>query len=221
MPIRPRTITTERLALRPTQPADAARAIAIRTDWDVARMLSRASFPPDPRETERWFADHQREWQAGEAYRFAVEHDGTMIGVVDLDGIVRGEAHLGYWFDRAVWGRGYATEAGAALVRFAFGRTGVTVLRAGHARDNPASGRVLMKLGFVLCGSAPVFSRPRGETITQCGYLLRHGSADVTAPDTDRHSSVQVPSFGRLLLSAPLEAADLPQRDGGLRDVEF
>lgn len=219
MSILQRVIATERLTLRPTQPTDAARAVAIRSDWEAARMLSRASYPPEPRQTERWFADHWREWETGEAYRFAVEHDGVMIGMVDIDDIVQGEAHLGYWFDRAAWGRGYASEAAAALVRFAFAVVGVTVLRAGHAIDNPSSGRVLTKLGFVPCGAGSILSRPRGETIAQCRYVLRHAPADGKAHTIERPP--QSSSFGLLLMSAPIETTDLPARAGGIREVEF
>ena len=221
MPIRPLTITTERLILRPTRPSDAVCAVAIRSAWEVSRNLSRASFPPDPHEIARWFADHGREWQSGEAYRFAIECDGAMIGVIDLDGLARGEAHLGYWLDPAAWGRGYASEAGAALVRFADSEVGLTMLRAGHASDNPSSGRVLTKLGFLPCGVAPVLSQPRGETILQCHYVLRPGSSDAGAHSPDGQGRSWMPFFGRLLMSAPLTDEDLPPRNGKVRDVAF
>ena len=110
-PIPPRSMTTGRLVLRPTRGSDADRAFEIQTDWEVTRMLRMASFPPDRQEIRRWFADHQREWLAGEAYRFAVELAGRMVGVVDVDGIAEREGSLGYWLDRAAWGRGYAFEA--------------------------------------------------------------------------------------------------------------
>lgn len=221
MPILPRPITTERLMLRPTRPTDAVRAVAIRSAWDVSRNLSRASFPPDPPEIARWFADHEGEWQRGEAYRFAIERDGAMIGVIDLDGLARGEAHLGYWLDRGAWGCGYASEAGAALIRFAVSEVGLTVLRAGHASDNPASGRVLTKLGFLPCCVAPVLSRPRGGTILQCHYVLRLGSPDAGAHGPSGYDRSPMPSFGRLLMSAPLTDDDLPMRGGQVRNVEF
>ncbi len=135
-------------------------------------MLRMASFPPDRRNLGRWFADHPREWKAGEAYRFAVELDGRMIGVADIDEISEREGSVGYWFDRSAWGRGYAYEAARAIV--SFGREGVGLLRltAGHAHDNLASGRVLSKLGFRPFDIVPRLSRPRGETIMQHRYAL-------------------------------------------------
>ena len=171
-PIPPRRIQTDRLVLRPTLVSDAERAFEIQTEWEVGRMLSMALYPPDRREIERWFADHRREWLVGEAYRFAVELEGRMIGVVDVDEIADGEGSLGYWFDRAAWGRGYAFEAAHAVMRFAFEEVGLAGLRSGHADDNPASGRVLIKLGFSPLDTVARHSRSRGQTIIQRRYIL-------------------------------------------------
>jgi RimJ/RimL family protein N-acetyltransferase len=135
-------------------------------------MLSLASFPPDRQEIGRWFADHAREWLAGEAYRFAVDLEGRMIGMADIDGITEREGTLGYWLDRAAWGRGYAFEAAHAVARFALEDVGLTRLKAGHADDNPASARILTKLGFTLIDTGQGFSRPRGENIARSRYKL-------------------------------------------------
>jgi RimJ/RimL family protein N-acetyltransferase len=163
---------TERLVLRPTSGLDADRAFEIQSDWEVTRMLRMASFPPDREEIEGWFAGHRREWAEGTAYRFAVEREGRVIGIVDLDEIAGGGGELGYWFERAAWGRGYAPEAARAVVRFAFDDVGVTRLRSGHAADNPASGAVLRRLGFRLLDSLELQYRSRGETVIQCRYTL-------------------------------------------------
>jgi [ribosomal protein S5]-alanine N-acetyltransferase len=163
----PCLMRTDRLLLRPTRETDADRAFAIQSDWAVTRMIRMASFPPDECAIRRWFADHTREWQAGQAYRFAVELEGRIIGVVDLD---RGS--LGYWFDRSEWGRGYAYEAACAVVRFGREDAGLVKLTASHAYDNPTSGRILSKLGFRSVDVVPRFSRPRGETIMQHRYVL-------------------------------------------------
>ncbi|PSJ63087.1 GNAT family N-acetyltransferase [Pseudaminobacter soli (ex Li et al. 2025)] len=171
-PIPPCRIVTERLVLRPTGAADAERAFEIQSDWEVTRMLRMASFPPDREEIRRWFADHEREWAGGEAYRFAVELRGRLIGVADIDEISGREAELGYWFERVSCGRGYALEAAQAVVRFAFGAIGLSKLRSGHAADNQASGNVLLKLGFQPLDTARVVSRPRGQEITQRRYVL-------------------------------------------------
>lgn len=163
---------TDRLVLRPTCGSDADRAFEIQSDRDVTRMLRMASFPPDREEIRRWFADHRREWLAGEAYRFAVERQERLIGIVDVDEIAEGEGELGYWFEQAHWRKGYAFEAAQAVVRFAFRVVGLSRLRSGHATDNPASGRVLLKLGFCPLDTDQRNSRSRGESIMQRRYLL-------------------------------------------------
>jgi ribosomal-protein-alanine N-acetyltransferase len=134
-------------------------------------MLLMASFPPDRQQVEQWFSDHEREWKAGQAYRFAVFLEERMVGVADIDGIDGRWGSLGYWFERAVWGRGYAFEAALAVTRFAAEIVDLHRLRAGHAYDNPASGRVLTKLGFDHVDVVERFSRPRNKTIRQWRYL--------------------------------------------------
>jgi [ribosomal protein S5]-alanine N-acetyltransferase len=171
-PIAPRRVATARLLLRPTDASDAERAFEIQSDWDVTRMLSMASFPPDLDAIRRWFSDHPREWAAGEAYRFAVELCGRLIGVVDIDEVRRGEGELGYWFERAAWGHGYASEAAQAAVRFAFCDAGLSMLRSGHAVDNAASASVLLKLGFRPVDTVQRASRSRGETVVRRRYVL-------------------------------------------------
>jgi [ribosomal protein S5]-alanine N-acetyltransferase len=170
--IPPRPMKTDRLVLRPTRGADADRAFEIQTDWEVTRMLLLASFPPNQEEIRRWFVDHPREWLAGEAYRFAVEIEGTMVGVVDVGGIAEREGSLGYWFDRTAWGRGYAFEAARAVTGFALVDVGLSKLRAAHAHDNPASARVLAKLGFTPLDIVQRFSRSRCENILEHRYVL-------------------------------------------------
>ncbi|HKG93136.1 MAG TPA: GNAT family protein [Gemmatimonadaceae bacterium] len=58
----------------------------------------------------------------------------------------RGE--LGYWVGAGMWGRGYATEAARAVVSFGFATLGLNRIQARHFLRNPASGRVLQKLGM-------------------------------------------------------------------------
>ena len=79
---------------------------------------------------------------------------------------VDGGHEFGYWLTPDAWGRGYATEAGRAMVSAARYTLGLRRLKAGHFVDNPASGRVLTKLGF----------RPTGS-VTPREALARGGEA--------------------------------------------
>ncbi|MBL8692366.1 MAG: GNAT family N-acetyltransferase [Rhodospirillaceae bacterium] len=163
---------TARLLLRPSDRDDAHQAFRISSDWEVTRNLSAAAFPPVLSDLETWFDEHPREWTEGKAYRFAVLHRGAMIGLADLDRVSDTEAELGYWLGVTWWGHGYATEAAGALIQFAWGALGLARLKAGHAADNPASGRLLVKLGFQCITETEVYSRPRDCKIRALKYAL-------------------------------------------------
>jgi RimJ/RimL family protein N-acetyltransferase len=170
---------TDRLVLRPTEAADAGRAFEIQSNWNVTRMLRMASFPPDRDEIAAWFAGHRREWNAGEAYRFAAENQGRLIGVIDIDSVAENEGELGYWFEQAAWGQGYASEAARVVVSFAFVEAGLSRLRSAHAADNMASRNVLTKLGFCPLDMVERHSRPRGGPVMQCRYRLSRDDVDL------------------------------------------
>ena len=135
-------------------------------------MLSIAAYPPVQEDVASWFRLHEDERAAGTAYRFAVDRNDKMIGLVDLDAVNDHEATLGYWFERLAWGQGYAFEAAHALVHFAIGGLGLIRLKAGHAADNPASGRILTKLGFRMLDVVSRPSKSRGTDIEHWRYPL-------------------------------------------------
>ena len=135
-------------------------------------MLRLASYPPELNAIGDWLDGHKAEWERGVAYRFAVMLDDHLIGCADIDEIADGSGDLGYWLDEKFWGRGLASEAAASVLHFALHVLGLVRLRSGHASDNPASGRVLEKLGFRLVGETTKWSRPRGEEIVHRGYVI-------------------------------------------------
>ena len=57
-------------------------------------------------------------------------------------------AELGYWIGVPYWGQGYATEASRELLRYGFEDLGLHRIFASHFKHNPASGRILVKLGM-------------------------------------------------------------------------
>ena len=80
---------------------------------------------------------------------------------------------MGYWIGRQHWGKGFATEASRALIEIAK-TLKLPRLEASHFLDNPASGRVLEKLGFVATGmSAERYSCARGGEAMAKIYRLR------------------------------------------------
>ncbi|MGH6706949.1 MAG: GNAT family N-acetyltransferase, partial [Sphingomicrobium sp.] len=96
-----------------------------------------------------------------------------IVGSCGLGRRPSGAVELGYWIARPHWGQGFATEAGRALIDIA--RTlKLPRLEGSHFVDNPASGRVLEKLGFVPTGlSAARYSCARGAEAVSNLYRLR------------------------------------------------
>jgi RimJ/RimL family protein N-acetyltransferase len=176
------SLSTKRLVLRPFEVSDAERVLQIQQNWNVTRMLRMAPWPQTLDLTRAWLASHAEEWRAGTGYRFALVHAGDVLGCADVDEVVRrdtegGEGVIGYWLDETAWGQGFASEAARAVIDFAFGQLGLSRLTSGHAADNPASGRVLKKLGFRRIGETRVWSNPRGEEIQQVRYALGRPAA--------------------------------------------
>ena len=159
---------TPRLLLRPGWGEDApalARAIA---DETVVRGLSSAPWPFGIAEAEAFLAAPRDPVLPSFLITERTAGAPRVVGSCGLGRRASGAVELGYWIARAQWGQGFATEAGIALVEIA--RTlKLARLEASHFIDNPASGRVLEKLGFTATGlSAPRFSCARGgEAMTR------------------------------------------------------
>jgi len=145
-------LQTYRLLLRPPAASDAERIIAIAGDWEVARRLGRVPHPYGAADFQ-YFIEHIVPHE--QVWAIIPRESGGLIGVI---GLTPGRdltcAELGYYIDRAFWGRGYATEAALAIVQHGFERCGYEKLTSAHFVDNPASGRVLAKAGFVVTRTA-------------------------------------------------------------------
>ncbi|MEU7432582.1 GNAT family N-acetyltransferase [Streptomyces sioyaensis] len=87
---------------------------------------------------------------------FAITVGNDVVGLVKIR--ERGQRHatMSYILREDAWGNGYATEAVKQAVAYALTYTGIIRLSAKHHPDNPASGRVLTKAGFVQTGTTPI-----------------------------------------------------------------
>jgi RimJ/RimL family protein N-acetyltransferase len=155
-------ILTPRLALRPLEAVDAPALARLIDDEAIARMTSRVPHPYSLDDAEGFIAYAR----TGPEKVFAIEkHEGELAGVIGFHG-EPATPEIGYWIGRPHWGKGYATEAGRAAMDWAHRRWGKRALRAGHFADNPASGRVLDKLGFLYTGEVRrMASVARGEPV--------------------------------------------------------
>jgi [ribosomal protein S5]-alanine N-acetyltransferase len=94
------------------------------------------------------------------AFYLLADEDGVVLGRFNLYDIKDGAAEVGYRVAQHAAGRGVATAAVRELGRLAAARHGVRTMRAGAARDNVASQRVLIKAGFVPAGPASPGGKP-------------------------------------------------------------
>jgi RimJ/RimL family protein N-acetyltransferase len=175
---------TPRLLLRPGFPEDAMALMSAIADPSVVRNLGTAPWPYSIRDAEAYLAK-PRDPVLPSLLIFE-RGDGApqLVGACGLGRRPSGSVELGYWIARPFWGRGLATEACTALIDIARA-LGLLSLEGSYFVDNPASGRVLEKLGFVPLGIvAPRLSCARG--IEAPARLMRlELNSTVVAEDED------------------------------------
>lgn len=153
---------TERLLLRPGWAEDAPELAAAIADEMIVRNLATAPWPYRLRDAEAFLAQPRDPVLPSLLIFERTERAPRLVGACGLGRRPSGAVEMGYWVARPYWGRAIATEAGTALIAIA--RTlGLKQLEGSHFLDNPASGRVLEKLGFKPVGiTAPRMSCARG-----------------------------------------------------------
>ena len=158
-------LQTERLLLRSIGPADADAITQIVQDPKVYRMLSSVAPNQSKAQTLGWITGHSAAATADSEHVRAMILDGDLVGVIGAKRAATGLPFtIGYWLAPKVWGKGLTTEAARGLLSWLEGR-GETAFLSGHFVDNPASGHVLHKLGFMRAGRRKLFSLGRGESV--------------------------------------------------------
>jgi len=164
---------TDRLLLRPGWAEDApalARAIA---DEQIVRNLATAPWPYALKDAEAFLASPRDPVMPSFLITERTDGEPRIVGSCGLGRRPSGAVELGYWIARPHWGQGFATEAARALIEIARALK-LPRLEGSHFVDNPASGRVLEKLGFVPTGlSANRYSCARGAEAVSKLYRLR------------------------------------------------
>ena len=154
---------TERLLLRPGWGEDAPALAAAIADERIVRNLATAPWPYRLRDAEAYLAQPRDPLLPSFLIFERTDGKPRLVGSCGLARRSSGGVELGYWIARPFWGRGLATEASSALVDIARALR-LPRLQATHFIDNPASGRVLEKLGFEALGIIALrLSRARGE----------------------------------------------------------
>lgn len=157
-------IGTPRLKLRRLRMSDAQRIAQFCDDPGVGRNLAQTPLPYLTSAAEGWIMITHARAPLGRDFVYAVDLPGEgLIGAIGAHRRGDDGFEFGYWFGRPFWNQGFGTEAAGAFVAEA---SKLGDLYAGHFVDNPASGRVLSKVGFAYTGETqPLFSLGRGESV--------------------------------------------------------
>jgi RimJ/RimL family protein N-acetyltransferase len=141
------TLETARLRLRPYRDDDIAELLPLIGTREVAATTLRIAHPYTEQDARNFFAlaqDPHKIWLA-----ITLRSDGRQIGGIGLRlEPQHHHAELGYWLGVPYWGQGYASEAAREMLRYGFEDLRLHRILASHFKHNPASGRILKKLGM-------------------------------------------------------------------------
>jgi [ribosomal protein S5]-alanine N-acetyltransferase len=159
-------LESDRLLLRPPVPEDVPFFTEALADYEMTRQLATPPHPYTEADAEAFIDAVTKARAMGEGWTYIIltKATETPVGCCGVH-IKDGRHELGYWIAKSYWGRGFATEAGHRLLAFAFGVVKAEVVEAGWFHDNPASGRVLARLGFEANHVESWPSQARGEMV--------------------------------------------------------
>ncbi len=160
-------LVTERLRLRRTRAQDLDALHLLVSDWEVVKQTATWPWPPD----RAFTATRAKPMPAELGMAGPVFAGEELVGMIGVNATDTG-TELGYMFARAHWGRGYATEIGRALVAHVFATYHWPSIEACVFEENPASARVLVKLGFTPTGRCEGPSAARGLTLPTRTFRL-------------------------------------------------
>lgn len=145
------TLSSPRLRLRPLTLSDAKTIQRLAGDRDIAYGTMLIPHPYEDGMAEEWIGKQDELFRNNQSATFAIERkqDDALIGTIGLTLFEKhGQAELGYWVGKPYWGNGYCTEASRAILKYGFRERKLHRIHAKHYVRNPASGRVMQKLGM-------------------------------------------------------------------------
>lgn len=151
-------LRSDRLTLRRLVPDDAVHfARLLGHDSESVQMMATMPDPCTEEAARGWI---EMRTSSGHVFAITRTDDEEFLGCIGFGG-QSDTFHLGYWIGRPYWGQGYVTEAVRAVIKFARS-PGYTKMKAETLPNNPASARVLEKVGFRKVGNAMVDTPLRG-----------------------------------------------------------
>lgn len=150
------TLETARLLLRPFVLTDAPDVQRLAGAPEVADTTLNLPHPYKVGDAEQWISSQPARFESGSNIAYAITWctDGVLLGAISLMEISarHRRAEVGYWLGVPFWNQGFMTEAAATLVDYGFSKLNLHKITAAHFTRNPASGRVMQKIGMVYEG---------------------------------------------------------------------
>lgn len=167
-----------RIILRPFELSDAKDIQTLAGDIEIARTTLLIPHPYPDGLAEQWIQSQKSDYEEGTAYVFAIvmKENLKLIGAISLSGINHHHQHaeLGYWVGVPYWGNGYCTEAVNVILKFGFESLNLNRIFAYFFINNPASGKVLQKVGMTREGQHRQHIKKYGKFVDiECYGLLR------------------------------------------------
>ena len=146
------TLQTSRLILRPFELADAPEVQKLAGAREIASTIENMPHPYQDGMAEKWINTHEEKFEQGKILELAIvlRETAQLCGAIaiTIDSNYN-NAELGYWIGVPYWGQGYCTEAALKAIAYGFESLNLHRIYASHLTRNPASGRVMQKIGMI------------------------------------------------------------------------
>lgn len=145
------TIPLKRLSLRPFRQEDAEQVQELAGDKYIAETTLYIPHPYEDGMAKAWIDTHTEHFNEERSLTLAIVHkeESYLIGAITI-GCNKNFDHgeLAYWIGRKYKSNGYCTEAAKGIVHYAFEEMKLNRIYARHLARNPASGKVMQKIGM-------------------------------------------------------------------------
>ena len=151
MPAKRPELRTERLLLRPFKLSDAETVAKLANAKEIAQYTQNIPYPYGVDDAREFIGQHADAFRKGEFVVLAITRrdGGALMGTIGLTlNWEHDKAEMGYWIGLPYWNRGYCSEAARAMLDYGFDTLGLHRIQASHFQNNPASGRVMQKVGM-------------------------------------------------------------------------
>lgn len=175
LPKKQPTLTSKRLILRAPSIVDIPQLTKLANNKNISTMLAGMPHPYITEDAEAFIEKTNQKYQQQKSVQYAIIDAKTqqLIGVVGFSiSHVHNHVTLGYWLGEKYWGEGFMSEACATLMEYAFMHLNVYRVASHHFHTNPASGKVMKKIGLLYEGKRLGHFKKGKEYLDICDYGL-------------------------------------------------